>query len=54
MKRLFSKFKCNILDWHKPSSKVKYIGGTNFISTCRFCGKEILRDSNGGWFSTRT
>lgn len=51
MKRLFSKFKCNILGWHKPINKIKYLGGDNFKSTCKYCGREILRDSTGSWFS---
>ena len=45
----FRKFLCNILDWHKPSYMV--IKGVNTYSYCRYCDKEIMRDSQGNWFS---
>lgn len=43
------KFKCNILDWHKPQKQIGF-DGASFCSTCRYCGKEILQDSQGNWF----
>ena len=50
MKRLFSNFKCDILDWHIPEDKITYLGGDNFESKCRYCGRTILW-SGGGWFA---
>lgn len=42
-------FRCDILDWHSP----KEIGfnGVNFCSYCKRCGRRILQDSQGNWFS---
>ena len=45
-------FLCNILDWHKPTYIV--VKGINTHSCCRFCEKEIMRDSQGNWFSVRS
>ena len=43
------KFLCNILDWHKPTYMV--VKGVNTHSYCRHCDREIVRDSQGNWFS---
>lgn len=45
----FRKFLCNVMGWHKPSDNITS-DGVNFISTCRYCGKRILQDSQGNWF----
>lgn len=37
------------LEWHKPSNMICY-GGPNMYSKCKFCGKEIMMDSQGNWF----
>lgn len=39
----------DIMGWHKPDTKIGY-DGTSFTAKCRFCGKEILQDSQGNWF----
>ena len=39
----------NLLGWHKPI-KEKIFRGTNIISKCEYCGKEIAQDSQGNWF----
>lgn len=39
-----------ILGWHKPD-KTQYNDGCSFHSHCRFCGKEIMKDSQGNWFT---
>ena len=52
MKRLFSNFKCNVLGWHIPDSKVTWLGYDNFESKCIYCGRTILW-SSGGWFACR-
>ena len=50
MKRLFSKFKCDKLDWHIPEDKVKWLGYDNFVTKCKYCRRTILW-SSGGWFA---
>lgn len=43
------RFLCNILDWHSPSN-ITY-DEVNSHSHCKHCGKKILQDSYGNWFS---
>lgn len=42
------KFLCKYLKWHKP--KKMQVLGVNIHSECEYCGKQILRDSQGNWF----
>ena len=39
----------DILKWHQPSEKETF-NGCSFCSTCKYCGKEIMQDSQGNWF----
>lgn len=53
--RLFSNFKCEKLDWHKPE-KIRYyaegdIYHVNTLSRCKYCGRRICQDSQGNWFT---
>ena len=41
--------RCNFFGWHKPD-KVGYFDGCSLHSRCRFCGEEIMQDSQGNWF----
>ena len=43
-------FRCEVLDWHKPSDKIGF-DGCSFTSVCKRCGRELLQDSQGNWFS---
>src|SRR5437867_1837662 len=36
--------------WHEPSQGKGGFNGASFTSICRYCGKKILQDSQGGWF----
>lgn len=53
---LIHPFKClawfyhGILGWHKPD-KTQFNDDCSFHSHCRFCGKEIMQDSQGNWFT---
>lgn len=38
----------DILGWHKPNKIINFDG--NLHSTCIYCGKEIMMDSQGNWF----
>ena len=44
-------FRCEVLDWHKPTTI--YVKGLSitFESTCKRCGRPIMQDSQGNWFS---
>ena len=37
------------LNWHQPTDHVRF-DGVSHISTCKHCGKPIVRDSQGNWF----
>lgn len=43
------KFLCNILDWHSPSNITS--DEVNSHSYCKHCGRRILQDGQGNWFS---
>jgi len=38
------------LHWHKPKETVGSFDGASFHSICKYCSKEIMQDSQGGWF----
>ena len=40
------------LDWHEPISKESrlYKDNVNDYSICKYCGKHIIKDSQGNWF----
>lgn len=40
----------DILDWHKPDH-ARWSDGLSEHSHCRICGKEIMQDSQGNWFT---
>lgn len=44
-------FRCDVLDWHTPTTV--YVGrlSTTFESTCKRCGRKIMQDSQGNWYS---
>lgn len=48
--RIFRKFICNILGWHKPIEKASF-DGCSMCSICKYCGKRIMQDSQGNWFN---
>jgi len=49
---LLSNFICNVLDRHRPVEKFDF-DGCSLVSYCRNCGRKILRDSQGNWFSVK-
>lgn len=40
----------DILGWHKPDHTYSFDGVSDH-SHCRFCGEEIMQDSQGNWFT---
>ena len=47
---LFKKFFHGVLEWHKPKSGIEGYDGASFHATCKYCGKDIMMDSQGNWF----
>lgn len=45
----FKVFYHDVLGWHKPIDK-EWFDGCNTHSHCKYCGKEIMQDSQGNWF----
>lgn len=45
----FKWFYHDILGWHKPTAEIDF-DGCNANSHCKYCGKEIMQDSQGNWF----
>lgn len=45
----FRKFLCNVLGWHKPKRNIGF-DGCSLHSICKYCGKNIMQDSQGNWF----
>ena len=39
----------DILGWCESEETI-YLAGINLKSKCKYCGKTILQDSQGGWF----
>ena len=39
----------DILKWHKPDDSESF-NGCSSCSICKYCGKEIMQDSQGNWF----
>lgn len=48
--KIFNRFYHNIMGWHLPSDEPQGFDGCNIHAHCRFCGKEIMQDSQGNWF----
>lgn len=47
----FKFFYHDILLWHRPAKGERQsFDGCNIHSVCRYCGKEIMQDSQGNWF----
>ncbi len=47
----FQRFLCNTLGWHNGKGMpIIEFDGCSFHSTCSRCGKEVMQDSQGGWF----
>lgn len=45
----FKRFYHDVLGWHKPTDEREF-DGCSPHSRCKYCGKEIMRDSQGNWF----
>lgn len=42
----------DIMNWHRPKeSEENSFDGCSEHNHCKFCGKEIMQDSQGNWFT---
>ena len=39
------------MDWHLPDDKPQEFDGCSFHARCKICGKSIMMDSQGNWFT---
>ena len=47
----FKFFFHNVMGWHKPKEdEEEGFDGCSFTSHCKYCGKEIMQDSQGNWY----
>lgn len=46
---LWQRFR-EFMGWHKPTSGTYQHDGASMHSICQYCGKDIMQDSQGGWF----
>lgn len=43
----------NALGWHKPDKNMEEkFDGCSWHSLCKYCGKDIMKDSQGNWFTS--
>ena len=40
----------DILGCHRPDDSPQWNDGCSEHATCKYCGKEIMQDSQGNWF----
>ena len=40
----------DVMKWHRPDETNSF-DGCSFHSRCKICGKEIMQDSQGNWFT---
>jgi hypothetical protein len=46
----FKWFYHDIMCWHRPDDSPKTFDGCSVHVTCKYCGKDIMQDSQGNWF----
>ena len=46
----FKWFFHDILKWHKPDNQPMWFDGCSTHAHCKYCGHEIMQDSQGNWF----
>lgn len=45
------KFYHDVLNWHRPiETEENTFDGLSVHNHCKFCGEEIMQDSQGNWF----
>lgn len=46
----FKSFFHDVLGWHEPDDSPMWSDGCSTHSRCKYCGAEIMQDSQGNWF----
>ena len=47
----FKKFYHDVIGWHQPADESNSrFDGLSFHCTCKYCGKDIMQDSQGNWY----
>lgn len=47
----FKFFYHDLLGWHTPDDGPESFDGCSIHARCKHCGKEIMQDSQGNWFT---
>ena len=47
---LFKRFYHDIMGWHLPDDSPQTFDGCSIHARCKYCGQEIMQDSQGNWF----
>ena len=47
----FKRFYHDVMQWHVPGNDdILWFDGCSRHSICKYCGNEIMQDSQGNWF----
>lgn len=46
----FCKWFHDALGWHQPDNSPQWSDGCSLHAKCKWCGMEIMQDSQGNWF----
>ena len=46
----FHRWYHDVLGWHQPDNQPHSFDGCSEHATCKWCGKDIMQDSQGNWF----
>ena len=40
----------DVMHWHQPDNSPKWSEGCSTHAKCKWCGEDIMQDSQGNWF----
>lgn len=49
-KGLFHRWYHDVFKWHQPDPHSYTFDGCSEHATCKWCGEDIMQDSQGNWF----
>lgn len=47
---LFKSLYHDLMGWCQPDDSPKWSDGCSIHAKCKYCGKDIMQDSQGNWF----